>query len=299
MSGPTQTVHRTAQPLLPARPEQGRALLTVLVVMAVLAALALLFSRGADRLSERWTAQLSQSSTVQLLVTAEDQRNTQMQMALDILRRTVPDAELDPLSRQEADALLEPWLGSGTLPPDLPVPGIIRIDSEAQLPVESLTRQFEAANLRTEIDDHSRFSLQLQQTVGRLVLLGIVLLGLIGVAATAVSMFATRAGLAAQSDIIHVLVQAGASDGFIARLFVSQAARRGLIGAGIGNLIAALVWLFVSFGPGRGTVGWRGIGDGLIDSVALLILTALFAAICASAAGWAARRQLAFERRRA
>lgn len=292
-------VPKTVQPLLPARPEQGRALLTVLIVMAVLASLALLFSRGADRLSERWTAQLSQSSTVQVLVSSEEARQAQMQSALDIIRNAAPDATLSPLSREGADALLKPWLGDGKLPADLPVPGVIQVDSDVRLPVESLERQFEAANLRAVIDDHSRFSDQLRKTVGRLVLLGVVLLTLIGIAATAVSMFATRAGLAAQRDIIHVLVQAGASDGFIARLFVSQAARRGLIGAAIGAGLAFCLWLFVSLGPGQDTVGWDGFGAAFGDAIALTILSVLFSAICAAAAGWAAMRQLAHERRRA
>lgn len=287
------------QPLLPSRPEQGRALLIVLLVMAFLAALALLFARGADRLSDRWTAQLSQSSTVQLLISSEEQRDTQMSTARDILQSAVPDASLTLLSRAEASQLIRPWLGSGSLPDDLPIPGVIRVDSPVKLPLETLERQFAEASLNAVIDDHSRFSGQLKQTVGRLVMLGIGLVALIGLAATAVSMFATRAGLAAQRDIIHVLVQAGATDGFIARLFVGQAVRRGLVGAGLGAILAVIVWLFVSFGPGQGSVGWRGPTDGISDAIALIMLCAAFGLICALAAGWSSLRQLSDERRRA
>lgn len=287
------------QPLLPSRPEQGRALLVVLLVMAFLAALALLFARGADRLSDRWTAQLSQSSTVQILISSEDARDAQMASARDILRSAVPEGRLTLLSRAEAGALISPWLGGGTLPADLPIPGVIQIDSPIKLPIETLERQFSEAELKTVIDDHSRFSGQLKKTVGRLVMLGVGLVALIGLAATAVSMFATRAGLAAQRDIIHVLVQAGATDGFIARLFVGQAARRGLVGAGLGAVLAVIVWMFVSFGPGQGSVGWRGLTDGITDSVALIVLCGAFGLICALAAGWSSLRQLADERRRA
>lgn len=287
------------QPLLPSRPEQGRALLVVLLVMAFLAALSLLFARGADRLSDRWTAQLSQSSTVQILISSEDVRDAQMTSTRDILRSAVPQAQLTLLSRAEAGALISPWLGGGTLPPDLPIPGVIRVDSPVKLPIETLERQFTEAGLKTVIDDHSRFSGQLKQTVGRLVMLGIGLVALIGLAATAVSMFATRAGLAAQRDIIHVLVQAGATDGFIAILFVGQAARRGLVGAGLGAVLALIVWIFVSFGPGQGSVGWRGFTDGVTDGVALIVLCGAFGLICALAAGWSSLRQLADERRRA
>lgn len=289
----------TQQPLLPSRPEQGRALLVVLLVMAFLAALALLFARGADRLETRWTAQLSQSSTVQLLISNEAQRTAQMEATRNILRAAIPEARLTALSREEAGALIQPWLGGGTLPPDLPIPGVIRIDSPVKLPIDTLERQFTEAGLKTVIDDHSRFSGQLKQTVGRLVGLGLGLVALIGLAATAVSMFATRAGLAAQRDIIHVLVQAGATDGFIARLFVGQAARRGLVGAAVGAVMAMIVWVFISFGPGRGSVGWRGITDGIADGFALIMLCGAFGLICAVAAGWSSLRQLSDERRRA
>lgn len=286
------------QPLLPSRPEQGRALLVVLLVMAFLAALALLFARGADRLSDRWTAQLSQSSTVQLLISSEEQRDAQMSATRDILRSAVPDASLTLLTRAQASQLIRPWLGGGSLPDDLPIPGVIRVDSAIKLPIETLERQFSEAGLKTVIDDHSRFSGQLKKTVGRLVMLGVGLVALIGLAATAVSMFATRAGLAAQRDIIHVLVQAGATDGFIARLFVGQAARRGLVGAGLGAILAVMVWVFVSIGPGQGSVGWRGPADGITDAVALIVLCAAFGLICALAAGWSSLRQLSDERRR-
>ena len=293
-----------AQPLLPTRPEQGRSLVLVLVIMAFLAALALLFSRGADRLSERWSAQLSQSSTIQILPSSEALREAEMTSAVEILRDTLPEATVEALSRAQAGALIRPWLGDTDLPEDLPVPGVIEVEADANLPREVLTRKFDEAGLVSVIDDHSRFSADLKRTVGRLVLLGVGLVAFVGVAATAVSIFATRASLASQRDIIHVLVQAGATDRFIAGLLVGQAGKRGLIGGLIGSALALSLWFILSFGPASGTVGWRGVGrggltDGLTDLVALGALTLIFGGICAFAAGWAALRQLSFERRRA
>lgn len=293
-----------AQPLLPSRPEQGRSLVLVLVIMAFLAALALLFSRGADRLSERWSAQLSQSSTIQILPSSEALRDAEMTSAVEILRDTLPEATVEALSRAQAAALIRPWLGDTDLPEDLPVPGVIEVETNAKLPREVLTRKFEEAGLVSVIDDHSRFSADLKRTVGRLVLLGVGLVAFVGVAATAVSIFATRASLASQRDIIHVLVQAGATDRFIAGLLVGQAGKRGLMGGLIGSALALVLWLVLSFGPASGTVGWRAIGQGgltdsLTDLVALGALTLIFGSVCALAAGWAALRQLSFERRRA
>lgn len=287
------------QPLLPPRPEQGRSLIFVLIVMAFLAGLALLFLRGADRMSERWTAQLSESSTVQILISDDSRRDIEIQAAWSVLRKTLPRATLNTLSQDEARALIQPWLGSGQLPDDLPIPGVIEIDSDIRLPEDSLMRQFEAVGVNAMIDDHSRYSSRLKRTVGRLVMLGVSLIALIGFAAMAVSVFATRAGLAAQRDIIHVLVQAGASDFFVARLFTGQSARRGLVGAGIGVVMSFVLWIIVSNGPGQGSVGWSGVTDAVYDGVVLAVMAFMFGAICAFAAGWAALKQLAYERRRA
>ncbi len=287
-----------SQPILPSRPEQGRALIAVLAVVAALAALALLFSRGADRLERDWSAQLTESSTVQVMVASETLRPAQMGAVETALRDTLPDARIRVLEMDELDALLRPWLGDAQLPDDLPVPGLIRVDSRVALPVESLQRRLEGDGIRIVVDDHSRFSGRLSRTVGRLVLLGLGLVVATLGAALAVSLFATRAGLSAQRDIIHVLVQAGASDNFIAKLFVGASARRGAVGGALGCAVAAGLWLLVSLGPGRGTVGWGGILDGVIDIILLAALALCFGVVCAGAAGWAATRQLADERRR-
>ena len=53
-----------AQPLLAAQIENGRALLSVLSIMAFLACLTLLFARGAARLSTQWQTDLRNRSSV-------------------------------------------------------------------------------------------------------------------------------------------------------------------------------------------------------------------------------------------
>lgn len=297
MTAAPSTTKPKAQPLLPRRPEQGRALLIVLAIMSILAALSLLFARGADRLDQRWVAQLDQSATVQVLISSDALRDAEMERAVNVLRNILPDARIRSISEQRSAALLEPWLGTTTLPDDLPIPGLIEIRSNTTLPAERLNNAFEEEGLRTIIDDHTRFSSQLQRTVNRLVWLGLVLISLTLIAAIFVSTFGTRARLAAQRDIIHVLVQAGASDFFIARLFIARAAFQGFWGATLGVSAAIIGWIVLSLGPAQGTIGWRGVPDILADIFVLGALIGLFSLFCAMAAGSAALRQLAEERR--
>lgn len=104
--------------------------------------------------------------------------------------------------------------------------------------------------------------------------------------------------MTSQKDIIRVLVQVGASDKFIARLFIGQAFRRGAIGALLGLGIAALLWLVLSVTSDWGGLGWAAVSSGVVDVFWLIGLGALFALICAAAAGMTSVRQLAFERKR-
>jgi cell division transport system permease protein len=77
--------------------------------------------------------------------------------------------------------------------------------------------------------------------------MGAVVFLLIAGAAAAVVAFATRAGLAAQRDVVEVLHLSGAEDSFIAQLFQLRFARvaavAGLIGAGGAILAGAILRL--------------------------------------------------------
>jgi len=72
----------------------------------------------------------------------------------------------------------------------------------------------------------------------------------------------------------------------------------GAIGAIIGLTLAALLWLCLSILGDWGGLGWTGFMAGATDILWLIGLGAVFAIICAVAAGVTATRQLAFERKR-
>jgi len=293
----------TEQPLLPERVQNTRALWTVLVIMALLAGCALLFARGATRLATDWDRQLSGTASVQLLPTSAETRQSEIEQTRALIEARLPDASVGVVEDAKARALLEPWLGDAELPDDLQVPVILEItqSGEAALPVTALQAELDAQGLDTRVDDHERYGARLRGTARRLVAIGTAVLLLVLTAALSANIFATRAGLSAQREIIRVLVQVGATDRFIAKLFVGQAGRRGLIGALIGAGLALLIWLFLSLSGAQDTwagLGWPGITAALGDVLWLLGLCIIFAVICAGAAGFTAQRQLAAERKR-
>lgn len=283
--------------LLPGKRRNARALWVVLVIMALLAGCALLFARGSLRLSSDWQAQLSDTLTVQVMLDSSDLWRDQTSLARTTLADAFPGADIEIVPEEDAKALLRPWLGNTTLPESLPIPGLINLTGE-NLSMATAQSALDAAGLSTNIDDNSRYSDQLKKTVSRLVSIGFTTLLLILLAGLSVNIFATRAAMVAQKDVIRVLVQVGASDKFVARLFIGQALRRGAFSAIIGLGLAAVIWFCLSvFGDWAG-LGWTGINAALADSLWLLGLGLIFAVIGAIAAGLTALRQLAFERKR-
>lgn len=297
MSAAPTVLSGSEAPLLPDKVQNTRALWVVLVIMALLAGCALLFARGAMRLSGDWQAQLSNKLTVQILLETSSAWEAQTDAARSLLADTLPGADLEIVSEEDARDLLQPWLGNAVLPDDLPVPGLINVTG-GNLSAARVQATLDGANIAAVVDDNSRYADSLRGTAKQFVLIGLGTLSLILAAGTAVNIFATRAGMNAQREIIRVLVQVGATDGFIAKLFVGQAGVRGAVGAAIGLLLSALLWFGLSVGGDWGGLGWPGFGAGLVDILWLVGLGLLFAVICAAAAGVTAARQLAFERKR-
>jgi cell division transport system permease protein len=284
-------------PLLPNRLRNARALWVVLIIMALLAGCALLFARGAMRLSGDWQSQLSGTLTVQVILESSEDWGPQTNLARAALADAVPGADIELVSQDDAKALLKPWLGNAVLPDDLPVPGLINLTGNS-ISTASVQSALVEAGLKATIDDNSRYADQLRGTAKRLVGIGLGTLLLILMAGLSVNIFATRAGMTAQKEIIRVLVQVGASDKFIAKLFIGQALRRGALGAAIGLCFAAILWGILSLTSEWGGLGWTGFTAGLKDILWLICLGVIFAGICAAAAGITAARQLAFERKR-
>lgn len=283
--------------LLPSKLRNARALWLVLIIMALLAGCALLFARGSMRLSGDWQTQLSDTLTVQIILDEPNEWEAKTTLTRNTLATVFPGADIAILPKAEARALLQPWLGNAALPDSLPVPGLINVTGE-NLNAEKAQTALDTANLSTHIDDNSRYANQLKGTARRLVGVGLGTLILILLAGLSVNIFATRAAMTAQKEIIRVLVQVGASDKFIAKLFINQAFRRGALGAAIGLSIAALLWLCLSLLGEWGRLGWIDLSAGVIDFIWLIGLGAIFAVICAAAAGVTSLRQLAFERKR-
>ena len=294
--------HNTAsQPLLSTQSDNARSLVIVLAIMAFLATLALLFSLSADRLRKNWQGELGRSATVQIMVDNPELRDAKIETALNVLKTALPEATIQPMSQDQSRILLKPWLGNLDLPEDLPLPALISLDVKNgnTLSPSRLTAALGEEGLIAEVDDHSRWSDQIGRSGRGLKAAALALLALIFGAGVAVSGFATQAALSAQRDVIRVLVQVGAEDGFISKLFIRQAGMRGLKGGIIGVVFGAFTALFLSLRRTPETALLPDLGLHWSDGIFLILLIIIFMLICALAAGVTSYRLLRKERRRA
>lgn len=198
-----------------------------------------------------------------------------------ILSETPGVAGYEVIASADAAKLLEPWLGEGNLAA-LNVPALIevRLSDQARRDVAALSDRLEAIAPGLALDDHGGWNDRLASAARSGQALAFFVFALVMGAACAISIFAARAGLSANADVVSLLHLVGATDDFIA----SEVQRRftviGLRGAVVGLATALfLLSLFAVATRARGGDGFLlpglSIGPGLV-----LPLLAVPIAIC-------------------
>ena len=240
---------QTKLTLLPPQNLAGPALSAVTMVMTFLACLALGSSLLADRAADRWLQRATSALSVQIVETEQLTAEEQLPNVLRELETTPGLAGFRVLERDDLVALLEPWLGTGNIGEDMPLPLLIELtpatnantDSNTNVPIDALAAQIRAVAPGARLDTHGRWREMLESTANALQLFAALVLTMVTLATATVILFATRAGLLANEEIIQVLHQIGAHDGYISRRFEAHFVRIVAIAALLG---LAAAWLF-------------------------------------------------------
>lgn len=230
--------------------EKGAAPLDIVIgVMAFLAALALGASLVAERASAGWRAGLSDRLTVQILVPTQGDiavaLSQESDAAVAVLRATPGIAHAAPLSEEDMQALVEPWLGKGALVEELPLPKLIdaTLVPGSRVDLAALAARLKQAAPDSQLDDHGHWIARLKTLADTIVWSAWGILILIAVATAATVAFATRAGLEAQHEMVALLHQMGAHGGFIARAFERHYALAALGASAAGAFVAAALFV--------------------------------------------------------
>ncbi|WP_339114004.1 FtsX-like permease family protein [Thioclava sp. GXIMD2076] len=269
----------TAGRVVPPTGFTARLTLITAAAMAFLAVFALALSLATNRLAHRWADALARTATVRISA-PEDQMQTQVDAVLKVLGETPGISDYKALDDDQMLKLLKPWFGSDLPVDTLPLPRLVEITESGQgIDVEGLRLRLQAEAPGAVLDDHTRWRRPLVQAAGRLRMLGLVSLVLIGGAMAGMITLAAQAALAANGQVIRTLRLVGARDQFIARAFVRRFTARGLAGAVIGTLLgmAAVAMLPDASPAGAFLTGLGFTGAGWLWPLLIPVLAAFVA----------------------
>jgi cell division transport system permease protein len=270
-------------PLLPREDAREAALYFVVGALCFLAALSGLFARSAWSAADAWTDRVAGEITLRIRGDEADAAR-----ALELTLDTPGVVSARALSREDAQALLRPWLGASGVPEDLPLPHLVAAESlPGSRAADALAARLAAAGLDANVDDHAVWSRQMARATDLMGLLALATVLLLGAIAAAVIAFATHAALLARKDIVEVMHLCGARDDYISGLFEHRFLMLGVQSGTLGALLAlgvAAALLQLAQQPGAGS--WLlpnlslSLSDGLVLGLTPLAagLTAMLAA---------------------
>lgn len=246
---PTAALPRSRQPLLPEAGAGGTPLVAVIAVISFLAAMALAAFFIITQTTGSWTSSLRSEMTVQIKGDSKADIELQATAAAGYLRDTNAFQSVEIVDSDEAASMLEPWLGTGNVQAFLTIPALIKLQLNPAVPTDlsAVFTEMKVLAPNAEIDDHSRWNDRLATAGRSMQMIAFIVFLLVLGAACAISIFAARAGLAANRDIVSILHLVGATDEFIAQEVQSRFFLLGMRGALLGLLIAISSLSLVAF----------------------------------------------------
>lgn len=218
-------------------------------VIAIMLFLTLLVAAAGMTLADaarKGGADLASKITVQIIEPDPVERASQKAAIARALRGVPGITSVKPVAEREVRNLLEPWLGSGVIDADIPVPALVDIRMD-QAPdgkmLRALQRRLEGVAPNIRLDSHSSWMAPFFDLMSALVWLAVAVLLLLLVATSAVVVLAVRSTLNTHRGTIEIMHMMGGTDLQAARLFQRRVALDALLGGVVGFGAAAAVIL--------------------------------------------------------
>jgi len=187
---------------------------------------------------------LSREATIQIIQTDPTQRAADRAAVARAMRafggiesvKAVPDAEVR--------RLLEPWLGTGVIDVDVPVPALVDVRFKAAPTPEKLDevkRSLRNVASDIRVDAHSNWMAPLFELMDALVWLAVMILLLLLLATAAIVVLAVRSTLNSHRGTIEIMHMMGGTDVQAARLFQRRVGLDAVLGGFVGFVSAATV----------------------------------------------------------
>jgi cell division transport system permease protein len=227
--------------IIPSAAAPLRTLTSVMAVMCFLAVLAVGAMLLINRAVSQWASGLSSEVTVQLPQLSTRDMEADLEALTKVLEKSMGVKAVTVLDRSAGEKLVAPWIGEDGLDV-LPIPRLIRVVVDDKIPPDfvALEQTLQTTVATARLDTHKRWETELRRMASTLTLLSSLVLVLISVSAIAMVIFASRAVLEANRNVVEVLHIAGADDDFIAgeinRRFIVTGLTAGVIGLAGGFL---------------------------------------------------------------
>lgn len=236
------------EPIVPERSIAGSALMLVIAIMGCLACLSVGAVTLVDRAASDWSADIGRELTIEVSAVDPATMDERLDRAADLARVSPGIGSVSVVSEAETRALLEPWLGvlgSEAALAQLPIPRLVAmtVTDTSALNLTTLQAALDQEVPGATVDDHRVWTDQLARMAGAMVLGGLGVLVLVLSATILCVIFATRAAMAGNKDVVEVLHFVGASHTFIAGQFQRHFLMLGMRGGLIGGVSAILLFL--------------------------------------------------------
>ncbi|MBV7255663.1 hypothetical protein KCG44_02555 [Pacificimonas sp. WHA3] len=230
---------------LPREKVTGGTLPWIVALMVLLAVLGL--AAGVSLASGVWSmgAGLESGFTVQIVEPNPDLKADKVAAVTAILEDDTEISGIRVLSDADLTALVEPWLGTGNVGEDLPLPAMIDAEAANDRALARVRQQLDASVESARIDDHARWLAPIGKLAWVLAISALTAALLVLAAMAAIVVLSVRAGLGRHAETINVLHLIGAEDSVITHLFEYRFAVTAALGAAVGFLIAMALFLII------------------------------------------------------
>lgn len=218
-------------------------------VIAIMLFLTLLVAAAGVTLADaarKGGADLASQVTVQIIEPDPVARASQKAAVVRALRGAAGISSVSPVPDGEVRNLLEPWLGSGVVDADIPVPALVDIRLD-RMPngqsLRALQQRLENIAPNIRLDAHSSWMAPFFDLMSALVWLVAGVLLLLLIATSAVVVLAVRSTLNTHRGTIEIMHMMGGTDLQAARLFQRRVALDALLGGIVGFGAATAVIL--------------------------------------------------------
>lgn len=248
-----------ASPIVPPQAIAGRTLVLVIAIMTFLAGFTIAVVSVIERAADAWASDIGREVTIEIRPLDGVAVDAEVEKAVALAQEFPGVGGARSISDDETKRLLEPWLGPDADLSALPVPRlvVVSIDDASAFDAKALADTVGRDIRGGSVDDHALWIDRLSAMASSMVFAGIGLMTLMLIALVLSVVFATRAAMAGNRDVIEVLHFCGAEDRFIAGQFQRRFLLFGVEGGAIGGALALLAMMIAAWAIG-GSAGRPG-----------------------------------------